>query len=526
MKMLVIQRTNEIRPVHNHDEAAMQKAIDEGGVLGEYLKITSGFKGCFKQVSSFCNFNNTMLGLMGTPERATLTNSLVYRGIVDRDWSVHYKLFNLAKWDPRDLTRNYVRNVLTSLPGDDAIVLLVDDTLCKKYGDKAFGVGYYHDGTAPKFLDSPIALGLRFSHYAILIPDYAGGRPLALPVGLELAEAEVKVPDAIVLSPDEVEYLNALNDERSLPQRARAFIKFFRKILDQLGAGHRPLIVVGDGSYTNGSLMQDLPDNTYYIGRLRQNAALYRSCTPTTFGPRSQKAGATHYRYSKKLTEKGAKEGSKKGSPEVVLDGDDFSTTEAKCFYASDLRDMSYKRVENVYWKDGSGPLKCSLLVVKPNPKGLEGCHAFTRSERSAWTQPSFLLSTAPSDYPVAELIQHYFDRWQIEVAHEEMKNRMGVGEMQAFSPQGVKRFHSAHALAYSALVLSGYRAFQKDIPAPILLPIWRRNSIPMRPTIGSIRACLRADMKRFRIFNTDHLAQYLPNGWPLNPWEAFPTAL
>ena len=88
-------------------------------------------------------------------------------------------------------------------------------------------------------------------------------------------------------------------------------------------------------------------------------------------------------------------------------------------------------------------------------------------------------------------LLQAYFDRWQIEVNHREIKDTLGVGQAQLRNPLSVPRQPAMLVAAYSALLLAGIQVFGDvrgdTFPA---LPKWRRNA--RRPSCLDLLTVLR----------------------------------
>jgi hypothetical protein len=58
------------------------------------------------------------------------------------------------------------------------------------------------------------------------------------------------------------------------------------------------------------------------------------------------------------------------------------------------------------------------------------------------------------------QLLQIYFDRWQIEVNHREEKDTLGVGQAQLRNITSVPKQPVLCVAAYSALLLTSFQAF------------------------------------------------------------------
>jgi len=88
-------------------------------------------------------------------------------------------------------------------------------------------------------------------------------------------------------------------------------------------------------------------------------------------------------------------------------------------------------------------------------------------------------------------LFQAYFDRWQIEVNHREIKDTLGIGQAQLRNPHSVPRQPAMLVAAYSALLLASIQVFgdtrSVDFPA---LPKWRRTA--SRPSCLDLVTLLR----------------------------------
>jgi hypothetical protein len=110
------------------------------------------------------------------------------------------------------------------------------------------------------------------------------------------------------------------------------------------------------------------------------------------------------------------------------------------------------------------------LLVVAPTP------YRKTKAGRLMYRKAAYLLTTDPKRSSL-QILQAYFDRWQLEVAHREMKDTFGVGEAQVRSQLSVPRQPALSVATYSALhlaALEAYGARRPECMGP--LPKWQRE--------------------------------------------------
>ena len=107
--------------------------------------------------------------------------------------------------------------------------------------------------------------------------------------------------------------------------------------------------------------------------------------------------------------------------------------------------------------------------------------------------QPAF-LSTTDLQSSAKQLLQIYFDRWQIEVNHRDEKDTLGVGQAQLRNVKAVPKQPVLAVAAYSALLLASLIAFGAERGAAYAaLPKWRRKA--HRPSCLDLVTLLRKEM-------------------------------
>jgi hypothetical protein len=127
------------------------------------------------------------------------------------------------------------------------------------------------------------------------------------------------------------------------------------------------------------------------------------------------------------------------------------------------------------------------LLVVAPTP------YRKRKTGKPYYRKPAFLLTTDLKD-SVKQLLQIYFDRWQIEVNHRDEKDTLGVGQAQLWNVKAVPKQPVLAVAAYSALLLASLIAFGATRGAAYAaLPKWRRKAY--RPPCLDLITVLRKEM-------------------------------
>jgi hypothetical protein len=102
------------------------------------------------------------------------------------------------------------------------------------------------------------------------------------------------------------------------------------------------------------------------------------------------------------------------------------------------------------------------LLVI-----GGETWQSGSKVKRERRREPAFYLISAEQrdgqwqmPLPVEEILAWVWQRWELEVAHREMKSGLGVGEMQCWNRRSAVVSVQWSVWLYATLVLAGYRAW------------------------------------------------------------------
>jgi hypothetical protein len=328
------------------------------------------------------------------------------------------------------------------------VVLAIDDTRLAKCGKKIPGAGWQRDPLSPPFQVN-MMWGLRFLQGSLLFPHHCEGdfSARAYPVGFKHVPL-VKKP-GIRANTEQWEQYRQLRKMTNLSTQSLDWVREYRKQLDAQNAVHRILRVVGDASFCNRTFYKQPLERTELLTRCRKDARL---CFPAPEG--------SGRRYALEIF-----------SPEDVLKSPRCGYLWCKIWLGNKRRRIRYKVVAAVLWRRGGGSRRLRLIVVAPIP------YKMSRNASLNYRQPGYLLST-DGHSPVRELIQSYFDRWQIEVNHRDEKTILSVGQAQVWSPASVSRQPALTVASYSMLLLAGLRCFGPGrCSAHPDLPKWRAHS-------------------------------------------------
>jgi hypothetical protein len=359
------------------------------------------------------------------------------------------------------------------LCGRKYVPVAFDDTKIRKSGRRIPGASLWVDPLGPKY-KVQFLWGLRFLQASVLVPSYKRGGPAAR--GLPVAFTEVPAIKRPRRKASEEE-LAAYKDAVKKHNLSMAFVTQLGQLrtqLDEVGGFSKTLIATVDGSFCNRTCMRANVDRTVILARARRDAKL---CYPSAEPRRSY--------------------GKEKFTPESVRQDKTSGWKCAKVFHGKRYRTIRYKEVGPVLWQGGTGRQPVRLIVLaptryRPKTRGKRG-KTGRILKRFYYREAGYLLCTDLC-IPASVLIQHYFDRWQIEVNHKEEKDTLGIGEAQLRSKKSVPRQPALSVASYSALMLASITSSgHKRTDEYGSLPKWYKGAT--RPTARDMVNRLRQEV-------------------------------
>jgi hypothetical protein len=432
-------------------------------LLSAFLAIVEDWSAVFPQKRTLIRAVRQALGTLACLGRRTLTRVIWAEGRQHLNWSGEYLLHSRCQWEPQQLFRPVLRRALAYCP-QRLVGVAIDDTRLRKTGRAIEQAFYQRDPLSPPFHVN-LMLGLRFLQASLLVPLHrnapVGTR--ALPIRFQEV-SRVKRPSKKANQ----EMLQHYRDAVKQHNLSRSFVEMGKQIreeLDQAGGRDKVLVLTGDGSFCNRTCFGDIPERTVLLARARKDAKLcFRA-----------PADSRRFYAAEKFT------------PEQVRQQETRAWETTKLFYGGKRRKIRYKQVPAVYWQRGAGQRPLRLIVIAPTP------YRKSKTKKLYYRHPAYLLTSDLRSSP-QQLLQIYFDRWQIEVNHREEKDTLGVGQAQLWNVTSVPKQPVLAVAAYSALLLASLEAFgagRGTAYAP--LPKWRRNA--RRPSCLDLITLLRKEM-------------------------------
>jgi DDE superfamily endonuclease len=431
-------------------------------LLETFLALTQPWRSVFAQQRTWLRAQRQALGALLVLGRATLSRILWTNGRQQKSWSSEYFLHSRARWSPQALFAPLLKEGLSFCPGR-LLGVAVDDTRLRKSGRCIPQAAYHRDPLSPPF-HTNLMLGLRFLQASLLLPLHRSGPFSARAIPIRFEEVStVKKPHR--RAPPEA--WKQYQEDRKRFNLSQSFVQTMaqlRTMLDEAGGQGKILVIAGDGSFCNRTVLATIPQRTILIARARKDARL---CFAAPTGSRRVY-------------------GEQKFTPEQVRQNQNLPWKTTKIFYGGKRRKIRYKEVSQVLWQGGARTRPLRLFVIAPTP------YRKRQSVRLYYRQPAYLLCTDLTRSS-PQLLQIYFDRWQIEVNHREEKDTLGVGQAQLWNPLAVPKQPPLVVAAYSALLLAALKVFGATRgTAYAELPKWRRSA--KRPSCLDLITLLRRE--------------------------------
>jgi hypothetical protein len=315
---------------------------------------------------------------------------------------------------------------LTQVPAEEPYLVGIDATQIPRHSRTMPGTSWLrHPGTA--IFRAGIHRAQRFVHLAWLPQPSPVGYSRAVPLRFDPAFPAKAI--AVPGQPPRTEWEAGL-----------AALSWLRQKLDATGRAAQLILGLGDGAYSTAPLWAGLPAGVVLLARCAKNRALYAL-------PREadQPRRGRRRRY-----------GERRPRPDAWL-AERAGWQRTAVVVRERTIPLQY-RLDGPCLVHGAAQQPLYLLVVKgSNP------------QRGYRPRPArfWLVSAVPDGeggwrlpWPAAQLLAWAWHRWELEVAHRELKTSFGLGEVQCWGPIAAVLSVQWTVWAYAVLVLAGLRAW------------------------------------------------------------------
>jgi hypothetical protein len=395
--------------------------------------------------------------------RHTVTGLLTTQNRQARDWTADYRLYSQGRAQPQALFTAARQSVQAHLAADAPLVVGVDDSLLRKCGRRVHGTAWRRDPLGPPF-QVQFTWAQRVLQFSAACPLGPEGAVRLVPIDFVHAPTPTK-PRPGADAPTRAAYKEAA--------RQANVVALAQRRLEELRAqvpATRALHVVGDGRYSNKTLLRKRPLGTVYLGRIRKDSALFHP-------PSAQPATGRKRIY-----------GAKALTPEQLRQADDQPWQTVRAYACGQVHEFQVKVLADVR-SPLCGDHPVEVVVIKPLGYRLR------QGSKLLYRQPAYLICTEAT-LSVQQVVQEYLWRWDIEVNFREEKTLLGVGQAQVRVASSVEAVPALAVGAYALLLLAARETYGIDgQPDTLPLPQWRRANPPARATTGRLINQLRYEL-------------------------------
>lgn len=438
-------------------------------MIEEFEALFGQCSDAFKQSRTAKRGRELAYGLLNCMGRRTITGMLTGCGQQFQDWTAAYRLFD---GDRMDIARFFsvIRKELAGkhLSEQMPIYAHMDDTNTRKRGRKVAGASWQRDPLGPPFHTNFI-WGQRFIQLSISLPEKSGpSQSRAIPVDFHHCPP--------VKKPKKSDAPAAWQDYRKKQKMAKLSqvgcdrLKLLRDNLNNEGARDRVLITSVDGSYTNETVVKQLPENVILIGRVRKDCCLY------TLPDTTRKGVGRNRVYGDQLP-----------TPEQIRQSDDYPWQEVEAWAAGKTHQFDIKVIKNVRWRK-AGARNLQLVVIRPLG------YRLTKNSRILYREPAYLLCT-DVNLAINQLLQAYLWRWEIEVNFRDEKTVLGCGQAQVRNEVSVEKIPAFVVAIYALLLLAAHKTNQNRENPTLPRAKWYPSVPQKRQTTGDILNIFRSQV-------------------------------
>jgi len=398
-------------------------------LLHNLLQLLRAHRSVFSQARTYRRNVGMVLGELFSFARHTVTQNLLALGMTDGDWSAWYRLFSRPRFDETQLNNQLLSETLAHVPENEPYVVAVDSTELHRSSLKMPGTSWLRDSRFSAFRPG-IHRAQRFLHGAWL-PPLVDGFSRAIPLRFLPAFP----PKAV----------QADEAPRKEWEAAHAFFQWLRGRLDLAGRKTQLILALVDGGFDVVDLWRNLPERVILLTRTARNRVLYY--LPKTEEHPGPGRPASYGEPAPKPAE-WLHQGLRKWPKSTVrVRGQDIL--------------MRYQ-VLGPFVRANLPDHPVFLIVVK-------GMHRLVGKSKTHFKHkpPAFYLVSAVQregqwvlPFHIEFLLAWLWQRWEIEVAHREMKSGLGVGEKQCWNKRSAIVSVQWSVWVYAILLLAGYRTW------------------------------------------------------------------
>jgi hypothetical protein len=372
-------------------------------------------------VPTFVKMLVLLQGTILTSGRRTITAALRAMGLSDeQQFSKYHHVFNRAKWSPWVLSKLLLSLLVkTCVPAEAALVLLIDDTLERRRGQKVKYKGWFRDPIRSTVKHVSTSLGIRWLCVALAVTVPWSNRAWALPF--------ILVP---TLSTKVSQKLG--KKHRTLLDWAEYLVVKIRRWQPD-----RSLILVGDGAFAAMPLLQRCQRKhirVTLVARMRFDAVLHQPPGPQ---PKSKPGPKP-------------KKGDRLPNPQAYLDDPTTRWLEQEVdWYGGQRQLIQIATGQCLWYRRGLDPAPIRWVLIRCPDETFE----------------SIPVLCADPEVTATQIVQWFVLRWNIEVTFEEIRAHLGFETQRHWSDKAIERTVPALFGLFSLVTLFAIKLHPDQLP-------------------------------------------------------------
>lgn len=401
-------------------------------LLNQLIQLLEAHRGIYKQERIYQKTALLLIAEILVFARHTVTQLLLSLGQAEADWSSWYRLFSQGRF-PYERASEVLFGETVKHVGEEAVYVVAGDgTQTRRSSGKMEGAHWLHNPQSPVFKRG-IHIAQRWFNGSWLIPAEKG-YSRAVPLRWMPAFTEKSKPTVVQPCKEW--------------EAAVAFLTWLKEQFGKMGRDKQRILMVADGHYDTLNLWKHLPEGVILFARSAKNRVLWH--LPDGNGRRNRKYGDRAPKPAEFWQER-------KGWRKLEL------------IVRGKTRHLQVK-VEGPFLRKGAAHRPLFLIIVRGKQtkrfqrRPLPFLVNATRASTGEWHLP----------LPVETLLFWAWQRWEVEVAHRELKSNFGLGNKQCFNPQAAILSVQWSAWAYAIFLLAGYRTWGLTAAPHVPTRWWR----------------------------------------------------
>lgn len=404
--------------------------------------------------------------------RHTVTNLLTTEGRQFVDWTADYRMYSRERIDCENIF-GQIRKEVCALNYNKPLITALDDSLLPKTGKKIPGVKFARDPMGPPFRVNFVR-GQRVIQMSAAVSE--DGQARMVPVMFDDASTPNKPRQGA-----SVEAWARYKEDCKVRRLSVRGVECIYEMRSHMEKG-RSLWVAVDGSYTNRTVLNNLPEDTVIIGRIRSDAKLY------------------HLPVASNTTAAGRKRlyGLPAPTPEEIRTDEAIPWQMVNAYTSGKTHEFRIKTMKYLRWRGCGKQHTLQVLIIAPLR------YRLSKGSPLLYRNPAYLICTDP-EIPANELLQAYLWRWGIETNFRDEKTLLGTGQAQVRNPVSVKAVPQMKVASYALLLLAGIKLWGvKGMPQPVSIPKWQTPSQKSRASTSDLIKQLRSELWADSIASTN----------------------